>query len=149
MRNENYYFAYGSNMNLSQMRRRCPNSIFICRARLIGYKFVFDGCSKNRKGAVANIVKSEKEFVWGGVFKITNQCLVNLDKYEEYHRSYQREILEVIDDEGKRYEALVYLREPKILGKPSEKYRQIVLDGAKDVGIPEDYINTYIMANYF
>ena len=53
-----YYFAYGSNMNHEQMKKRCPSGKFITRALLSGYKYVYDGYSSSGKGAVSNIIKS-------------------------------------------------------------------------------------------
>ena len=60
------YFAYGSNMNHEQMMLRCPSAIFLKRARLENHKFVYDGYSKKRNGAVANIIKSSGDIAWGG-----------------------------------------------------------------------------------
>lgn len=51
-----YYFAYGSNMDINQMKDRCPDAEFMNVAYLKGYRFVYDGYSKKRRGAVANIV---------------------------------------------------------------------------------------------
>ena len=56
-----YYFAYGSNMNHKQMKSRCPDSHFLKRAYLEGYKFAYDGYSKTRNGAVANIIETGKK----------------------------------------------------------------------------------------
>ncbi len=70
-----YYFAYGSNMNHKQMKKRYPNSKFIKRAFLEGYEFVYDGYSAILKGAVANIIKSPSDKVWGGLFEINEDDL--------------------------------------------------------------------------
>ncbi len=40
------------------MKHRCPNAVFIEIAKLNNYLFRYDGYSKKRKGAVANIVPS-------------------------------------------------------------------------------------------
>ena len=37
-----YYFAYGSNMDMEQMRRRCPDAKCIDTAVLHGWKFALD-----------------------------------------------------------------------------------------------------------
>lgn len=37
-----YYFAYGSNMDMEQMRRRCPDAKRIDTAVLHGWKFALD-----------------------------------------------------------------------------------------------------------
>jgi len=143
-----YYFAYGSNMNFKQMKERCPDARFLKRAYLEGYRFVYDGYSKTRKGAVANIVEAEGKEVWGGLFEVSEECIKSLDSYEGYPISYKRKVLTVKDDKGNTYEAIVYLREPQQKGKPSEEYRKMVLEGAKDCGLPEEYIKQYLEADY-
>lgn len=139
-----YYFAYGSNMNHRQMNERCPTAKFITRAKLNGYKFVYDGYTSSRNGAVANIIKSDNNIVEGGLFEIDNDCLHALDKYEGYPSYYERQIVEVEDDNDNSYQAIVYLRKPQKLGKPSDEYRDIVLKGARDCGLTEEYIRRYI-----
>lgn len=49
------------------------------------------------------------------------------------------------DDEGKEYEAWVYLRNPKEIGKPSEDYKKTILEGAKQCNLPDEYIRKYIL----
>ncbi|MEO0299135.1 MAG: gamma-glutamylcyclotransferase family protein [candidate division WOR-3 bacterium] len=139
-----YYFAYGSNMNHGQMKTRCPGSKFLKRAYIEGYKFVYDGYSSFRQGAVANIIKDEGCIVWGALFEIDEKCLEKLDIYEGYPTCYQREVFSVKDDEGKEYKALVYLRNPKPVGKPSSDYKNITIEGAKQCGLPDDYIKQFI-----
>jgi len=139
-----YYFAYGSNMNREQMKKRCPTGRFLKRARLLGYKFVYDGHSSMRNGAVANIIKSENGTVWGVIFEIDDECIKNLDRYEGFPRSYQRRCVGVDDEGGNTYQAVVYLRKPQEIGKPSDEYRDILLEGARDCGLPESYIKDFL-----
>lgn len=140
-----FYFAYGSNLNHKEMRKRCPNSKFLKRAYLEGYRFVYDGRSFYRKGAVANIVPEEKGVVWGGLWEIEDKDLDELDKYEGYPYTYKRKIIKVKDDDNKEYDAWVYYREGEKEGEPSEEYRDIITKGAKDCNLPEDYINEFIL----
>lgn len=67
------YYAYGSNMNHKQMKERCPDSRFLKRVYLKGYRFVYDGYSVIRKGPVANIIETKNgdDVVWGGLFEIS------------------------------------------------------------------------------
>lgn len=138
-----YCFAYGSNMNFARMKARCHGSRFICRASLKSFKFVYDGASK-RGGAVGNIVGSNEDEVWGGLFEITDEDLRALDKYEGYPDSYDRKEYRVQDDTGNSFVAIAYLRKPKRLGEPSKSYREIVIQGAKDCGLPKPYINKHL-----
>lgn len=126
------------------MKERCPGAKFLKSVYLEGYKFVYDGYSSTRNGAVANIVRSEKDIVWGALFEVDDECMKSLDRYEGYPRFYQREYVEVQDKQGNKYAALVYLRGPQVVGEPSDEYRKIILNGAKDCGLPEEYINRFI-----
>ncbi len=139
-----YYFAYGSNMNFKQMKIRCPKAIFIKRVYLENYKFIYDGYSFYRKGAVANITPCNKTIVWGGLYEIDEECLKSLDRYEGYPSAYDREELEVKDKDENKFKAWVYLREGKTKGIPSKEYREIILEGARDCLLPNDYIKKFL-----
>lgn len=142
-----YYFAYGSNMNLKQMEERCgKNAKFLKRAFLKGFKFVYDGYSVTRKGAVANIIETgnESDIVWGGLFEIDKECNDKLDRFEGYPKAYNRKVVPVHDDEGNTYCAIVYYRTGEKEAKPSESYKEVVIKGAIDCGIPEDYIVKFL-----
>ena len=137
-----YYFAYGSNMNHQQMKQRCPNSRFIRKARLDGFRFVYDGNSRTRGGAVANIQESRApgSVVWGGLFEIDEDDLAALDRYEGHPRSYQRRTVTVRDEQGTDSEAIIYYRTGEDLGKPSGQYRTIVIEGAENCQLPWSYV---------
>jgi len=135
------YFAYGSNMNFRHMRKRCPESSFVGRGYIKDHKFVFDGKSSNWPGfACANIVPCEGEEVWGGIFEISGKDLKSLDKYEHYPINYGHGKLLVLGGHEK-IESLVYLREPQEEGPARKEYLEMILEGARDCGLPEEYIN--------
>jgi gamma-glutamylcyclotransferase (GGCT)/AIG2-like uncharacterized protein YtfP len=136
-----YYFAYGSNMNHEQMKKRCRNAKFIGRGYIENYNFVYDGYSFSRKGAVANIIPYEGDIVFGAIWEINEDDLKNLDKYEGYPNVYNRKLIIAKDDNGLEYNVWVYLRESQGIGMPSKEYYDIVIKGAKECNLPEDYIN--------
>lgn len=134
-----YYFAYGSNMNHKQMAERCPNSKFIKKVFLEGYRFVYDGVSSFRKGAVANIIESKDEIVWGALFEINSNDLAALDCCEGYPKAYNRKEINVAGAGHETYKAITYFRTGKQEGAPSAEYREIIKQGAKDCRLPEGY----------
>lgn len=70
-----YYFAYGSNLNIEQVGRRCPGIRAVCKLRLYGYKLEFRG--------VANVIPAkDTDFVDGAVYEITKDHELALDRYE-------------------------------------------------------------------
>ncbi len=144
-----YYFAYGSNMNHAQMLKRCPDSRFITKSFLKEFQFIYDGKSFTWSGkSVANIIEAKNSIVWGGLYEISSADLVKLNKYEGYPRSYNRKQVSVCDASGTHYEAWVYFRTGQQQGEPSDKYRDVVLKGAKDCLLPDNYINNCLLENH-
>lgn len=144
-------------MNHERMQDRCPDSRFIKAVCLENAEFRYDGQSKKwGNKAVANIVAADGQEVWGGLFKVTQGDLDELDspRCEGYPKSYGKKIVKVRDDEGEYYDAWVYFRIGERKGVPSEKYRTTVLKGVKDCELPDKddnvakYIKKYIKEEY-
>jgi len=102
-------FAYGSNMDIAQMKKRCPDSSnslepFVARAE--GWKLCFPRCSEKREGGAGSIIRAPGEIVWGVVYRITGPGdLRKLDKSEGvFADAYHRERLSVIGKNDKEYE---------------------------------------------
>jgi gamma-glutamylcyclotransferase (GGCT)/AIG2-like uncharacterized protein YtfP len=135
------YFAYASNMHRGQMQRWCPASRFLKTASLPGFRFVYDGFSVTWDGAVANIVKSDTDAVWGVLYEVTERDRLTLDAFEGYPRDYDHRDVEVRDRDGNVRRAVTYFRTGRAPGPPHPDYERIVIDGAKESGLPEDYID--------
>jgi gamma-glutamylcyclotransferase len=71
-----HYFAFGSNLSLAQMAKRCPNSKFVGTAILPHYRWMI-----NERG-FANVVRSNSDWVEGLVFEIDIEDELRLDKSE-------------------------------------------------------------------
>lgn len=138
------YFAFASNMNQAQMKRWCPASRFLKAVVLEGYRFVYDGLSVSWDGATGNIVQSTTESVWGALYEITERDRLTLDAFEGYPRNYDHKDVDVRDREGKIDRAMTYFRTGRALGKPHPDYERIVIDGAKECGLPDDYIEKFL-----
>jgi gamma-glutamylcyclotransferase (GGCT)/AIG2-like uncharacterized protein YtfP len=103
------YFAYGSNLDVAQMKERCPSSDPLGVARLSGYRLAFSRYSRTRGCGVADIVTQAGAEVWGLVYELSESDLTgSLDRYEGYPRNYTRMVLpvELVDAGG--LEAWVY-----------------------------------------
>ncbi|WP_333785376.1 gamma-glutamylcyclotransferase family protein [Thermocrinis sp.] len=135
------YFAYGSNMNLKQMRERCGDSWKKIGVGYVeGYKLVFDGPSSKWNGGVANLVQDPTGRVWGVLFELESfECL---DLHEGYPGVYDRkEVSVVVPELGQVLKAVAYVRpKPREIRKPSERYLNTVIEGAKENSLPEDWI---------
>ena len=77
------YFAYGSNLNLGQMQHRCPNAKPVGKVAFFGHELTFRG--------VADITKSDPTArIEGGLWGITPECEIALDKYKGFPRLYRK-----------------------------------------------------------
>ncbi len=60
------YFAYGSNLNHFQMKRRCKDSKYLKKINLKGYALNF-----RSKYRAADIEKKNNSIVHGGLYEIS------------------------------------------------------------------------------
>ncbi|HWP56834.1 MAG TPA: gamma-glutamylcyclotransferase family protein [Candidatus Acidoferrales bacterium] len=142
------YFAYGSNMNWTQMQRRCPSARFVALAQLRNHRLAFPLRSKSRGCGTAGAVPAAGETVWGVVYEIHESEIAVLDRAEDFvpggsENSYTREELEVypIENGGEPLRAAVYLPIPQADPPlPSAEYKRLIVEGAKHWGLPADYI---------
>jgi gamma-glutamylcyclotransferase len=135
-----YYFAYGSNMNWQQMKRRCPSSRFVCVARLPDYRFGITRHSRLRDCGTANICPASAEDVWGIVYEVSDAELRVLDSFED---GYRREILSFypVADGRQPLDALVYVADiEQSVPRPNSEYRRLIIEGAKHWQLPESYV---------
>jgi len=135
------YFAYGSNMENSQMIRRCPNFKLLGRAKLNGFKLDFTKESSLWEGGVADIVKNLNNHVWGLLYELTEQDLDSLDTYEACSTYYKRKNISV-EYKSKNVEVIAYEvvnKEPFIL--PSRKYMNVIIKAAIENYFPKGYVD--------
>ena len=74
-----YYIAYGSNLNIRQMRIRCPHARVIGTAVINDYELLFKG---SRTGAYLTIEPKEGGEVPVAVWEVTESDEAALDRYE-------------------------------------------------------------------
>jgi len=121
-----WYFAFGSNLNMVQMRTRVVEWQDAKRALLKFYKLTFNKFSKTRwGGGVADIVDSNEK-VYGAVYLISQKQLDIMANYEVGY-----EPLDVtVECENEPLEAKTFT----VINKdrfypPSEKYIGTILEG--------------------
>jgi len=132
------YFAYGSNLNIEQMRSRCPAAVPLGPCNLSGYRLVFRG--------VADIAPVEGGTVAGGLWRITADCEAALDRYEGVSsRLYRKEYIEVAMEDGSKEDALVYIMNSKSIVPPGDYYLQTIADGYVDFGLDPATLRDAVM----
>lgn len=78
-----YYFAYGSNLDSSQMERRCPGHQYRCKAFLPKHRLAFTHPSVTWGGGSADIIDDEQSpGVWGCLYELTADDWVRLSTAE-------------------------------------------------------------------
>ena len=134
---ETYYFAYGSNMNLDQMKYRCPDAEVVENVRLEGYRLAF--CGRPRGSGVATILPEEGSHVDGVLWKITEKCERSLDLYEGYPQLYGKEEICVKNVAGKERSVMVYTMNAPYKDQPSlpsQFYLTGILEGCHQNQLP-------------
>jgi gamma-glutamylcyclotransferase (GGCT)/AIG2-like uncharacterized protein YtfP len=136
------YFAYGSNLDPKRKELRTGVIREALRAKLPGYRFVFNKLGTDGSGK-ANIVQDETSEVWGVVYRCSPKAMKILDRYEGAPDHYRRHTVHVILESGKEREAIAYIACPKYLReglKPTPTYLNHILEGARKHNISPDYI---------
>lgn len=124
------YVAYGSNLHLEDMKKRCPDAIFLKTGFISDYTLVYRGPADH---VFLNIERKPGSIVPVGLFKISEQDLQNLDIYEEVPDLYYRDVVDVFLEDGSCIQGLVYIMHDTFpLGTPSEAYVQTVKEGYED-----------------
>ena len=126
------YFAYGSNLNHFQMKRRCKDSIFIKKYELKGFKLNF-----RSKYRAADIEKKKNSIVPGGLFQISKSDEKKLDVYEDYPILYSKLYFEYYNQKVMTY----IMNKKSEFRYPTERYLNIIKQGYKDCGLDKKYLN--------
>ncbi len=131
------YFAYGSNMNQEQMSTRCPGSELGSLARLTGWRYFING------QGYAGVEEFPSAYALGCLWSLEDEHVASLDRYEGVKGNfYSKETLEVEKlEDGSKVFALIYLSVNREYGIPSPRYHGAVVSGAREIGLPVDYLS--------
>lgn len=142
------YFAYGSNMDPVQIRRRCPSARFVNIARLADHKLAFSRRSVRRRSGVADVVPAVGDAVWGIVYRLLSvRDIEILDAAEGFRparkraQGYIRETRVVrLGGAGTPAPANIYIAQrQKTPPPPTAAYIAHMTRGAEHWGLPEGY----------
>ena len=84
-----YYLAYGSNLNVKQMKFRCPDAKPVAVTKIPNYHLLF------RRGFLT-IEPQPESSVPVVVWKISDRDEKSLDRYEGYPKFYRKEIFPIL-----------------------------------------------------
>ena len=127
-----FYIAYGSNLNVRQMRMRCPDAVIIGTAFIPDYRLLFKG---SKSGNYLTIEPHSGSRVPVAVWAVSARDERNLDRYEGFPDFYYKKgyPLEVkLSETGKirKLTAFAYImHEDRPIGIPSNFYMRTCLEG--------------------
>lgn len=137
------YLAYGSNLNIPQMHRRCPDARIYGTTELLNYRLKFKG---SKTGSYLTIEKEFGYYVPMAVWEVSAADEKNLDVYEGYPTFYYKKKFElpIWTEDGKEEvrEAFAYvMHEDHKIGMPTQHYYNVCLDGYNSFGFDSDRLD--------
>jgi len=143
--NADLYFAYGSNMSRFRLRARVGEVPIVGTALLPGYQLSFykrggDGSGK------CNIHPTGKssDVVFGSLYRLDQHQLQKLDIFEGVGHGYHRETMQCqLRSTDEVVSTVLYIAASHFTDEtllPFAWYRDFVLAGAREQGLPEFYI---------
>ena len=138
-----YYFSYGSNMSIRRLLERISSAKKLGTATLHGHELKFHKISETDNTAKCDAFETSDpdHKVIGVVFEIHSNEKPVLDKFEGLGHGYEEKYVHVEMEEGNLIEVFTYyaIKIDTAL-KPFHWYKEHVLIGAQENGLPETYI---------
>lgn len=127
-----FYIAYGSNLNKSQMKHRCPHAEPYASGVLKDHELLFKG---SKTGAYATVEPKKGEEVPIGVWLIDEADEKNLDRYEGYPSFYYKTYVFVDTNRGPIDGMIYIMHESRRIGQPTDHYVGTCLRGYDDFNL--------------
>jgi len=142
------YFAYGSNLSVPEIRKWVPSATPYRIAKLKYHELKFHKRSKDGSAKCdAFKTGNRKDVVHGVVYEINEKEKQDLDSKEGLGYGYNEMEVVVESDQG-AIAAVMYVADSDYIDdtlKPYSWYKQLVLEGARQHGLPESYIEEIIV----
>jgi cation transport regulator ChaC len=137
-----HYFAYGSNMLTARLRapERCPSAEAQGIGTLSGRVLRFHKVSLDESGKCDIAAGKPEDVVHGVAFKIASSEREQLGEAEGCGKGYDVTEVDVVTSQG-TIPCVTYIATRINDGlRPYDWYRSLVLAGALEHGLPEDYV---------
>jgi len=132
-----FYFAYGSNLNHFQMKRRCKDSIFLKKINLKDFRLTF-----RSKYRAADIEYKKNSIVPGALFDISKSDERKLDVYEDYPVLYKKYYFTYY---GKKIMTYIMVNKTQFTF-PTERYLKVIKCGYKDCNLDKKYLRKALLS---
>jgi hypothetical protein len=137
-----WYFAYGSNMSPATfVERRGMRPLETRCAYIDGYRLCFGIPVGPGERGVANVAVEAEARTHGIAYLLTVEDAQRLDRTEGVPQLYQREPVDLHFEQHAAVSGFTYRSTIAVIGrKPSARYLDILLHGARMYGLPETYV---------
>lgn len=125
---DEYYLAYGTNLNVQNMISHCPDALLLETERLYGYRLVFRGPHNGE--AWLSMVKDPGSSVPVALWQISPRDKQILNAYEKCPQEHDELHLILAG----RHCFTYIIRPTYPYAQPSEEYYQLVEAGYKEMG---------------
>ena len=125
------YFAYGSNLNHFQMKKRCRDSKFLKKIELKNFRLTFRSIYR-----AADIEPKKNSLVQGALFDISKTDEKKLDLYEDFPTLYKKHYF--FYNEKKVMTYVMVKKTPFMY--PKERYLNTIKQGYKDCDLDNDFL---------
>lgn len=138
-----YYLAYGSNLNVMQMRFRCPTARVVGTAEIENYELLFKG---SKSGSYLTIEPKVGSKVPVAVWTVEPEDEMALDRYEGFPTFYYKKEMQIVvkgikTGKERMRDTFVYImHEDRPFGIPTWRYVETCLSGYQRFGFDESHL---------
>ena len=147
-----YYLAYGSNLDMERMGKRCPYAVVVGTTEIMGYRLLFK--KSKTSSSSSNLAVPPPKSSWKVVWKLSEYDELLLDRYEGCPRYYYKKQfqLPVWNLNGNRMKkakpCIAYvMHEDRRLGCPDAEYFELLRGGYSDWEFPLDTLKRGLAAS--
>lgn len=133
-------WAYGSNLNVEAMARRCPRARKVGPLMLPHARLVFRH--------VADVEYHRGSTCPGGVWRITKECERSLDGYEGVEGGLYSKVYLRVRWRGRERSCLLYQMNEDGIAPPGQAYLDTIAQGYGDFGLDLAYLNEALMRSW-
>jgi hypothetical protein len=136
-----FYFAYGSNMLTRRLRERTPSARVVAVATLPGHELRWHKVSRDGSAKCDAVPTASGDgVVHGVVYEIDVADKGALDTVEGIGMGYKPKVVDVRTDAGSLCAWTYQATNIDHMARPYTWYKALVVAGAREHGLPADYV---------
>ncbi len=136
------FFAYDAYLTYDFIKKYCKNARPVSKAQAPDHKlsFVSLGKHKGEKTGYLDLAQSPGSSVWGVLYRLEQDDLRYIDKFEEVPEKAKRDYIDIITENGSTITAnTIFPNKKSPLAKPHDQLN-LAIKGAKNNGLPQEYV---------